>query len=432
MVPDASQKKNSKRPPWIKTQYVGVRYREHRSRKHNGKKDRYFVIRYKKEGKLASEGTGWSSEGMNAQQSNFLRTELVRNIREGKRPQSLAEKRELEEARQRTASMEKERERREKITFDELAQEFLKWARSNKKDYFNDHSRYENHIKPALGGLPAKDITPFLLEKLKRDLQKKRIQRIKAKKGSKGPTLSPKTIHHCLTLIRTIYHKAGLWGLYSGQIPTAKVKFPKLDNKRVRFFSHEEADILLEKLQGKSQQVHDQAIIALHCGLRFSEISKLRWADIDLESEVIQILDPKGESRPAYITDQAKEIFERLQQIQPCKPVDRVFQTKTGARQKHVSSSFYRVVADCGFNDGITDRRQRVCFHTLRHSFASWLALQGTSLYEIMELLGQKDIRMAQRYSHLLPNVKKQAVKDMAAAFQKRKKRKKKATEKKN
>ena len=71
---------------WIRTQYPGLRYYEHPKRKHNGKKDRSFVIRYKNCGKVIEEGAGWSSGGMNAQKANLLRAEIMQNIREGKRP----------------------------------------------------------------------------------------------------------------------------------------------------------------------------------------------------------------------------------------------------------------------------------------------------------------------------------------------------------
>ena len=48
------------------TQYPGVRYREHKERKYNGKPDRYFFIRYKRNGKAIEEGAGWASQKVNA------------------------------------------------------------------------------------------------------------------------------------------------------------------------------------------------------------------------------------------------------------------------------------------------------------------------------------------------------------------------------
>ncbi len=48
---------------WNSTKYPGVRYREHKSRKHGIRPDQYFAIRYQKDGKRKEEGVGWASEG---------------------------------------------------------------------------------------------------------------------------------------------------------------------------------------------------------------------------------------------------------------------------------------------------------------------------------------------------------------------------------
>ena len=58
---------------WIGTQYTGVRYRENPNRKYLGKPDRYFVVRYKLNGKLKEEKLGWASEGWNAQKASIER-----------------------------------------------------------------------------------------------------------------------------------------------------------------------------------------------------------------------------------------------------------------------------------------------------------------------------------------------------------------------
>ena len=58
---------------------------------------------------------------------------------------------------------------------------------------------------------------------------------------------------------------------------------------------------------------------------------------------------------------------------------------------------------DAMFNEGVEDARQRVSFHTLRHTFASWLVQRGVDLYKVKELMGHEDIKMTMRYAHLAP-----------------------------
>jgi len=58
-----------------------------------------------------------------------------------------------------------------------------------------------------------------------------------------------------------------------------------------------------------------------------------------------------------------------------------------------------------------------VVFHSLRHSFASWLAIQGTPILTIARLMGHKSISMSERYSHLSPDHKKDAVNGLESAI---------------
>ena len=387
---------------WIKTKYPGVRYYEHPNRLYRGKKDRNFSIRYKKAGRNKEEGLGWASNGMNAQKGNRIRSEIVQNIKEGKGFQSLREKRQIEIDRRRAEEKAKLLREKEKITFGKAATEYLKWSEANKKSYKSDLSRYNNHLI-FMDDISMKDISPLMLEKLKRDLKRKE--------------LSPTTVHQVLTLIRSIFRKSVTWGLYEGQIPTESIKFPKLDNKRLRFLTHNEADRLLEALKEKSQQVYNQSLLALFCGLRFSEIANLTWADIDLPNEIIQIRDAKGGSRQSFINEPVKDMLTALQENIKYKKNDLIFPDKKGNRQVHISRSFWKTVKELRFNKGVTDKRYNVSFHTLRHSFGSWLAIQGTSLYEIKELLGHKSIEMAERYAHLIPSVKRKAVNRLAETF---------------
>lgn len=65
--------------------------------------------------------------------------------------------------------------------------------------------------------------------------------------------------------------------------------------------------------------------------------------------------------------------------------------------------TFYRAVDKSGLNQNVTDRRQRVVFHTLRHTFASWLVQKGVHLSTIGQLLGHTSMKMTMRYAHLDP-----------------------------
>ena len=76
--------------------------------------------------------------------------------------------------------------------------------------------------------------------------------------------------------------------------------------------------------------------------------------------------------------------------------------------------TFSRIVEKSGLNDGVTDRIHKVVFHTLRHTFASWLIQKGVTLEVVSKLLGHSSLQMTMRYAHLDPvNQSVQAVKSI-------------------
>jgi integrase len=366
---------------------VYARESDHRPRV-SGKADVCYEISYKDaRGKKVWEKVGWTSEGYTAAYAARIRAERLRTIRHGDEAIPVQKKKELV------------------MTFQELAETYIDWAEINKKDSLNDKSRYENHIAPILAEKTLRNITPLDLEHLKDELNKK--------------GLSPKTIHLCLGLVRAMFRKAIAWNMFEGRPPTNEVKFPKLNNRRLRFLTHEEAAKLLKELSTRSLQVYDQTLLSLHCGLRFGEIASLTWADIDFTHGIIHIRSPKsGESRQAFMTPQVKSMLMARKSPQ-IENGSLVFPDRNGQRQKGVSNAFERAVETLGFNQGREDRAHKLVFHTLRHTFASWLAIQGTFPHEIKELMGHKDIKMTERYTHLIPDQKQKAVLKLARIFDK-------------
>jgi site-specific recombinase XerD len=141
------------------------------------------------------------------------------------------------------------------------------------------------------------------------------------------------------------------------------------------------------------------ALLSLHTGMRASEIFKLTWGCVDTQRGIITILDAKsGKGRPAFMTEQIKNIFNEMKHGNND---DIVFLRKDKNPYTEIPTLFRDIVTDLKFNENVSDTRQRVCFHTLRHTMASWHAEGGTDLYILKELLGHGSITLTERYSHL-------------------------------
>jgi integrase len=230
----------------------------------------------------------------------------------------------------------------------------------------------------------------------------------------KGRT--PRSIEYTLAIIRQVFNYARRNDLFMGDNPVSKVKIPRTDNRRVRFLTHEEADTLLTKLVEKSKQVHDIALMSLHTGARAGEIFSLTWGCVDLEAGTMLLKDTKNTaSRTAFMTQAVKDMLTDIKPDHAGRD-DLVFPGMGGVKIVQISKTFKRTVDEL-FNKGVDDPRERVFFHSLRHTYASWLVMEGVDLYRVKELLGHKDLTMTQRYSHLAPDSLRGAVNILEAAL---------------
>ncbi len=389
---------------WSKTNFPGVRYREHPTRKNGVKRDQYFTIRYKLAGKDREEALGWASENWTAAKAYDRLKELKENRKAGEGPQTLAEKREIEDKRKEADKKAQELAEKESVTFGQYFQKvyFPTFEIGRKKDTTRKgKEHFKNWISPVIGNTPLKDVKPFAIEKIKKNIL------------DAGKT--PRTLQYVFATIRQAWNMARRDWLVLGDSPTKSVKVPKVDNRRVRFLSHDEAETLLKALQVKDPRTHDLALLSLHTGLRMGEMASLKWSHIDLDRGIIRVMDPKGgEGRAAFMTEKVKTMFEAMKRRGPD---DYIFTKNNGERLKDTPREFFEVVAELGLNNGITDHRQRVCFHSCRHSFASWHVTAGTDLYTVKELLGHSVIAMTERYSHLSQGTLRNATQTLERAI---------------
>jgi integrase len=252
----------------------------------------------------------------------------------------------------------------------------------------------------VVGEKPLAEVAPFDLEKIKSNLTK--------------AGRSARTVHYMLQVVGQVFRYAQNNDLFSGKIPTAKVKRPSYDNQRQRYLTRSEAETLLEELAKRSRDLYDMAAMSLYSGVRAGELFNLTWSCVDFENDAVTLLDTKNsKTRTVFLNDKSRAI---LKARTPGKPNDLVFPARGGGKIIQISDAFNRAVAKLKMNEGVEDRRQKVTFHTLRHSFASWLVKDGTDLFTVKELLGHADYKMTSRYSHIAADGLRAAVRRLDKA----------------
>lgn len=317
---------------------------------------------------------------------------------------------------------------RDKVTIGDLVDAYLEWGRSEGKYVDQHYSQYSAHLKAKIHALPVVELTPNLLSNLKAQLLKTPTGNTKSKKGTgksdaKGKarkTLAGQTVNNIFSFMRSAINRAVATGMWSGVNPLSTKggtwKMVKANNERLRFLTREEAKALLDDLEKRHPQLHDMALLSLRTGLRPTEIFKLRGQDVDANACGLYIIQ-KGGKRvfvrvpedmvgmlQAYRRKSAEPIFQQ--------PRKKTAFTKTPA-------CFQTAVRKLNLAPKDGDSLYAVTLHTMRHTFASWLAQSGkVSLMELQKLMRHKNIAMTMRYAHLFPgqeNEKLSIIGDMLA-----------------
>lgn len=361
--------------------YPGVYVYTSTTRRHKGRPDVCYYVRLYVDGKKRPIKIGWASDNINAAFAAERRRELVNQVKHGKQPMLRTE-----------ASIPLSR-----------AWEMYrdKHVRVNLKHPAEMESKWASLVEPYLASRHLDEITPMLLEDYKGKL----------KKAGKAP----KTIEHGLALVRAIYRKMRSWHIYMGENPTADVAMPRYSNKRSRWLSPTEAKALMTEIKERSASFYRLSLTSLYTGMRFGEVAALMGEHINVDAGTIRVQDTKSdEDRTVFITPTLlAEVFD----VVDLRPGHLVFPARGGGRRTEPSDTFRRAVDTMRLNDDITDNRNRLVFHSLRHTFGSWLAQAGVPLYWIAKLMGHSNEQITERYAHLCPDVQRQAVDHIEAFY---------------
>ncbi len=286
-----------------------------------------------------------------------------------------------------------------KIVLDELAQKYFDAKEGINRDNARQKRKYEFHIQKKLGKRDIASISKHDINSLRQGV---------VKSGR-----APKTVNSIIQLLSAIYNhniKEEEMKIYN---PCSGVKPLSSDDHRKRFLGTEEVNLLLKNLASD-----DDALVftklALSTGARKGGVLNIQKKDIDFIQKTVNIYDYKrGNSYTAFFNDNLKE--ELLIKSKTLSHNDYILGGGNEPLHRKKIERKLRPVMNRLFNKGLDtkDSQNRAVIHTLRHTFASHLAINGTSIFTIQKLMNHADIEHTMRYAKLAPDSGADMVRDL-------------------
>lgn len=213
---------------------------------------------------------------------------------------------------------------------------------------------------------------------------------------------APATINKEVSRLRHLFNKAIAWGMIARN-PCQGVKRLKEPPEKVAFLDGDERGRLLAACTF-SPVLEAIAQTAMLTGARLGEILALTWGNVDLSRRILTFRKTKsGRVRHVPIHQDLARIL--LELGRPGDPAAPLFPAEWNS--KRVSTAFRRASRAAGLNG--------FRFHDLRHDFGSWLTMRGVPIRAVQTLLGHRDLRMTERYSHLAERTLAAAVETLPA-----------------
>lgn len=287
--------------------------------------------------------------------------------------------------------------------FSKTMKEYLEWSRSNKKAYKRDITS-SNHLLPVFGNKRLDEVNKWLIEKYR---MKRKVEIMAKHPKKEERDISFASINREIALLKHFYTKAIEWGRIEVN-PAQGTKMYKEKGKE-RYLEADEISALLAACK-KSSNKSLLAMVetALNTGMRLGEVLRLKVSDLDFKNAVINLEDTKNGDRGKV--PMSNYLKDRLQEHTKGHRFEYVFCKGNGSPFKHIRFALLKALKEAGIKD--------CTFHTLRHTFASQLAINGVDLYTLQELGRWKKLDMVKRYAHLSPHHKKTAVNKLEALFQ--------------
>lgn len=257
-----------------------------------------------------------------------------------------------------------------------------KKSRSMARNQATQLTWWEDRIGDELIG----DVTPALIVACKSELERHRTH-LKKPRSAASVNRYLAALSHCFT-------KAVRQWQWLDANPLLRVDKDRESRERVRYLSEDELSRLLVACKAsRNPKLYAMVLLALSTGCRRDEILGLRVTDVDLVRRVVRLRDTKNaDPRAVPLTGPAFAVIQELLSAQ--RPdTELLFSRRDGKRPVNIRAVWERALTTAKIDD--------FHFHDLRHTCASYLAMNSATLPEIAAVLGHKTYEMVKRYAHL-------------------------------
>jgi integrase len=287
---------------------------------------------------------------------------------------------------------------------DFVVDEFLPWCKVHKAKSTYDMNEHNMYLFiEYFGNIPLEDINV-------RSIERWVIKRSK--------DVSGRTVNIGLTVLSQCLKKAVDWDMLNRNV-VKRVSRLKEKRGRLRFFSEDEIKLMLDE---SNPYLKRFIMVGLLTGMRHGEILSIKLKNIDLRNNLIHLVcdsDFQTKTRrdrsipiPPMLRDALPDYIESWVEqadmstsIRTKEQKRFLFCDRVGNKLKSFSKSYNRLMDRLGI------RCEETNIHTLRHTYSSHMVMRGVDLLTLATILGHSSTRMTEKYAHLNPKHRQDAVK---------------------
>lgn len=272
---------------------------------------------------------------------------------------------------------------------------YISLKNSNSKDTYDS---YRRDLSRFLSVVKESDIT---LDQVDTEFMLNYAVKLRSGELTKNLIIQDQTYARNVSAIKSFYRYLVMHCGFKTN-PTIALRVVKVKRRLPDFLTFEQMMCLLNSFNIEDEvDVRNRLMVELiyACGLRVSELVKLRFSDIDFNDEVLRVVGKGNKIRVIPFYPKIRSLIELYQKTYYAHFYQEGNSIFINQRGKPLTSRYVQMMIDqAGYKAGIEIRLHP---HMLRHSFATHLLDNGLDLRMVQELLGHQNLSTTQIYTHV-------------------------------